>query len=77
MNLTVTRRQQRDSRFDTLYGCFRMGHNELDDPKITLPHSYTIIEQHLPVLELYAARLEAERIVSATELSGWKVKRSS
>lgn len=41
-----------------IVGYRRNGHNEQDDPRVTLPLSYHLIEQHPTVLELYAKKLE-------------------
>jgi 2-oxoglutarate dehydrogenase E1 component len=41
-----------------IVGYRRNGHNELDDPRVTLPLSYQLIQQHPTVLELYARKLQ-------------------
>ncbi|MGH9533972.1 MAG: multifunctional oxoglutarate decarboxylase/oxoglutarate dehydrogenase thiamine pyrophosphate-binding subunit/dihydrolipoyllysine-residue succinyltransferase subunit [Terriglobales bacterium] len=48
--------------------CYRRhGHNEGDDPSLTLPVLYRNIHQHPPVRQLYAERLAAEGLVSAPQ----------
>ncbi len=45
--------------------CYRrFGHNEGDEPSFTQPLMYAIIRKHPPVSDLYAARLEAEGVIS-------------
>jgi 2-oxoglutarate dehydrogenase E1 component len=41
-----------------IVGYRRNGHNELDDPRVTLPLTYSIIQHHPPVLETYSAKLQ-------------------
>lgn len=41
-----------------IVGYRRNGHNELDDPRVTLPLTYSIITSHPTVLELYSKKLE-------------------
>ncbi|KAF6260765.1 thiamine diphosphate-binding protein [Scenedesmus sp. NREL 46B-D3] len=55
-----------------IVGYRRNGHNELDDPRVTLPLSYQLIEQHPTVLDIYARQLQAEGVVSGDELSRWR-----
>ena len=51
--------------------CYRrFGHNEGDEPMFTQPLMYTKIKGHKSTRELYAARLVAEGLVSADEVSG-------
>tara|TARA_Y100001936_G_scaffold253640_1_gene319695 strand:+ start:32510 stop:35344 length:2835 start_codon:yes stop_codon:yes gene_type:complete len=48
--------------------CFRrLGHNEQDEPMVTQPLMYKIIDQHIGVRKLYANKLEAEGVISAGE----------
>lgn len=54
---------QRDIVLD-LVGYRRNGHNELDDPGITLPLSYDQIEDHPTVLQKYARQLESEGLTT-------------
>ena len=56
-----------------LVGYRRYGHNELDEPKLTLPFSHALIDQHKPVLELYAARLEQAGIASKANVTELRV----
>lgn len=56
-----------------LVGYRRHGHNELDEPRMTLPVSYSLIERHPTAMELYAARLEAEGIASTAAIRELRV----
>ena len=50
--------------------CYRrFGHNEGDEPSFTQPLMYARIRQHPPVSQLYAARLQAEGVISETGLA--------
>ncbi|MFZ4690510.1 MAG: 2-oxoglutarate dehydrogenase E1 component, partial [Polymorphobacter sp.] len=49
--------------------CYRrFGHNESDEPSFTQPLMYARIAKHPPVSELYAARLEREKVIDAAFL---------
>ncbi len=49
--------------------CYRrFGHNEGDEPSFTQPLMYAQIRNHPPVSALYAARLEAEGVVTPGEV---------
>jgi 2-oxoglutarate dehydrogenase E1 component len=49
--------------------CYRRyGHNESDEPMFTQPLMYKQIGSHKTVKEVYAARLEAEGVISAGEV---------
>src|SRR5260221_2178740 len=49
--------------------CYRRyGHNESDEPMFTQPMMYKKIGAHRTVKEVYAARLEAEGVISAGEV---------
>jgi 2-oxoglutarate dehydrogenase complex dehydrogenase (E1) component-like enzyme len=52
----------------------RHGHNELDDPSITLPLTYSRIEAHPTVLAVYRDRLRAEGVVTAEEVAQWEAE---
>jgi len=53
--------------------CYRrFGHNEGDEPMFTQPLMYKTIKQQKSTLELYSARLVAEGLVSADEITGMK-----
>ncbi len=48
--------------------CYRrFGHNEGDEPSFTQPLMYAKIRGHPPISEIYAARLEQERVIE----KGW------
>ncbi len=48
--------------------CFRrLGHNEQDEPMVTQPLMYKIIDEHPGTRKLYADRLEAEGIIASSE----------
>ncbi len=53
---------QRDVVLDLV--CFRkLGHNEQDEPMVTQPLMYKIIQQHPGTRKLYADRLQAEGVI--------------
>ena len=48
--------------------CFRrLGHNEQDEPMVTQPLMYKVIDEHPGTRKLYADRLETEGIIAASE----------
>ncbi len=48
--------------------CFRrLGHNEQDEPMVTQPKMYRIINQHLGTRKCYADRLVAEGVIKSEE----------
>ena len=48
--------------------CFRrLGHNEQDEPMVTQPLMYKIIDEHPGTRKLYADRLETEGVIAASE----------
>lgn len=54
-------------------GNCRYGHNELDDPTITLPLSYQAVAQHPPVLQLYTDKLDKLGLLDSSEVHTWQV----
>ena len=53
--------------------CYRRhGHNEQDDPSITLPLSSAAIARHKSVAELYGAKLVAEGTATEDEIRTWR-----
>jgi 2-oxoglutarate dehydrogenase E1 component len=64
--LDYRRQFKRDVFIDLV--CFRrLGHNEADDPMVTQPLMYRNISKHPGTRKLYADRLVAEGVVSASE----------
>ena len=50
--------------------CYRRyGHNESDEPMFTQPHMYKEIGGHKTVKQVYAARLEAEGVVTSADVA--------
>jgi len=48
--------------------CFRkLGHNEQDEPMVTQPLMYKIINQHPGTRKLYADRLASQGVIGADE----------
>ena len=55
-------------------GYRRNGHNEQDNPALTLPVTQPLIQQHQSVVSTYAERLMRDQVVSEQELAGWEAK---
>jgi 2-oxoglutarate dehydrogenase E1 component len=53
--------------------CSRYGHNELDDPTITLPLSYQAVKDHPPVLQLYASKLDEQAVLKSSQVTALQV----
>ena len=53
--------------------CSRYGHNELDDPTITLPLSYQAVKDHPPVLHLYASKLDEQAVLKSSQVNALQV----
>lgn len=53
--------------------CSRYGHNELDDPTITLPLSYQAVRDHPPVLQLYASKLDEQAVLKSSQVKALQV----
>lgn len=53
-----------------IVGYRRNGHNEQDDPSVTLPMTYNIIDHHPTVLELYSRQLEVRSAPAQHAVSG-------
>src|SRR5690606_36137680 len=48
--------------------CFRrLGHNEQDDPMVTQPRMYQVINQHPGTRQRYAEKLEADGVIASGE----------
>jgi 2-oxoglutarate dehydrogenase E1 component len=63
-------RFQKDFLID-LIGYRRFGHNEMDDPTVTQPLMYEIIQKHPTIRTQYAEKL-SEKWVDATEIKTWE-----
>jgi len=53
-----------------LIGYRRFGHNEQDEPAYTQPQMYEAIKSHPTVRELFAARLVAQGVLTAEQVTG-------
>lgn len=52
--------------------CYRRhGHNEADEPRVTQPMMYKIIDNHAAPREIYAKQLAAEGIIKLEEAEQW------
>lgn len=51
----------------------RYGHNELEDPKATLPVSYNLVEKHPSVLQLYSQKLQDVGLVGSSDVDTLQV----
>lgn len=51
-----------------LVGYRRFGHNEMDEPMTTNPLMYRLIREHPTVRELYGKKLQAEGVLSVSEI---------
>eukprot|EP00803_Ostreobium_quekettii_P007935 evm.model.scf_3304.2 EVM.evm.TU.scf_3304.2 scf_3304:5531-14070(-) len=58
-------------------GYRRYGHNERDDPVPNLPVTYSIIQQHPSVVDIYSKKLQEEGTVPAEEVLSWKQRMQS
>lgn len=58
-----------------IVGYRRHGHNELDDPSLTLPHTTACIAAHPRVKTLYAEKCVASDVVSEGAVHHWEVCR--
>lgn len=58
---------QKDIVID-LVGYRRFGHNEMDDPQVTQPFLYKMIDQHPRIAEKYANELLEKNLISKNEL---------
>lgn len=55
-------------------GYRRNGHNEQDNPSITLPLVQQCISRQPSVIDLYSARLQQEQVVSQDDIDRWERK---
>ena len=51
----------------------RNGHNELEDPSVTLPLTYQAVANHPPVAQLYSSDLLQQGVVTEADVKGWQV----
>ena len=56
-----------------LLAACRNGHNELEDPSVTLPLTYQAVANHPPVAQLYSSHLLQQGVVVETDVRGWQV----
>jgi 2-oxoglutarate dehydrogenase E1 component len=52
-----------------LVGYRRFGHNEMDDPQVTQPKLYKMINDHLRIAEKYATELITENVMTKEEVN--------
>ena len=51
--------------------CYRRhGHDDLEDPMVSNPHTYERIRRQRPVLDQYTEHMVAEGVVTLSEASG-------
>jgi 2-oxoglutarate dehydrogenase E1 component len=55
-------------------GYRRRGHNELDDPRVTLPLTHALVDAHEPVVAQYSARLVSEGVVTQGQVDAWRTE---
>lgn len=60
-----------------IFSLGRHGHNELDNPRTTLPLTYEKIQDHPRVLDIYAAKLNEQGLTTPALLHDIKVTFSS
>jgi 2-oxoglutarate dehydrogenase E1 component len=53
-------------------GYRRHGHNNLDDPRITQPLTYSLIDSHPPIFNIYSDKLISQGIITESKLMKWK-----
>ena len=56
-----------------LLAACRNGHNELEDPSVTLPLTYQAVANHPPVTQLYSSHLQQQGVVTEADVKGWQV----
>jgi 2-oxoglutarate dehydrogenase E1 component len=64
-------RFQKDFLID-LIGYRRFGHNEMDDPTVTQPLMYEIIQNHSPIRDQYAKNLNSANQISQEVMEQWE-----
>jgi 2-oxoglutarate dehydrogenase E1 component len=64
-------RFQKDFLID-LIGYRRFGHNEMDDPTVTQPLMYEIIQNHSPIRDQYAKNLNSANLISQEVMEQWE-----
>lgn len=64
---------QKDFLIDVI-GYRRFGHNEMDDPNVTQPLMYEIIQNHPRVRDQYAEKLNTEKLINQETLAKWEVE---
>ncbi|CAG9461158.1 unnamed protein product [Pedinophyceae sp. YPF-701] len=55
-------------------GYRRHGHNELEDPRPTMPNTYDAVSQHTGVTKSYGDRLLADGVVTEEEIEQWRAE---
>ena len=55
-----------------LCSTFFRGHNELDDPTMTNPEMYEVINKRSSVPDLYKEKLIQDGVATESEITGWE-----
>ena len=73
MDIAIDYRQKFNTDVVVDVVCYRrFGHNELDDPSVTLPVTHKLIEKRPRVSEIYANKLIEEGVIDETDVLRWK-----
>lgn len=73
MEIAIDYRQKFNTDVVVDVVCYRrFGHNELDDPSVTLPVTQKLIEKRPRVSEIYANKLIEEGVIDEADVVRWK-----
>ena len=75
MEIAIDYRQRFNTDVVVDIVCYRrFGHNELDDPSVTIPVTQKLIEKRPKVSEIYAKKLIEEGVINSEDVLSWKKK---